>query len=172
MARVASLVTLVLLGSSGCRVLGQDDLTAWKRDHGIADTWTGADTGLPLDPPDELCSEPWGRLNTSMDVDEQLRTVQAGSQMVLGFWFTGPVDICAMGCDVDWVQEPYLTTSKNYTDEDFWVDVPARLIDEDNLVYAMLHVLPPKDTTPGEQGECWVETSAGTRSAPIGIMKI
>lgn len=171
MSRTTSLILLALLPCLGCRVLGQDDLAAWKADHGIVDSGPGADTGLPLDPPDELCSEPWGRLNTTMDADEQLRTVQAGSQLVLGFTFGGPVDICALGCDVDWVQSPYLTTDKNYTLEEFWVDVPARLAEED-LVYAMFHVVPDADETPGELGECWVETSAGTRSAPLGIMKI
>ncbi len=163
------LCALLLCG--GCRVLSQDDLTAWKADHGINETGGTIDTGLPLEPPDELCSEPWGRLNTNLDRDEQLRTVQAGSGMALMFYFYGPVDVCDLGCENDWVPNPYLTTDKNYTLEEFWVDPPVRLESVDDVVYAMFYVLPPKDAEQGTHFECWVETSAGTRTLPLGIMK-
>jgi hypothetical protein len=171
MPRVPSILVLASLACMGCRVLSPEDLTAWKLDHGIRDSSTPGDTGLPLEPPTELCTGAWGRLNTSMDVDEPLRTVEAGGGMALMFWFAGPVDVCALGCDNDWVPTPYFTTDKNYTLEKYWVDPPLRLEDSKDMVYAMFYVLPPKDATPGARGECWVETSAGTRSFPLGIMK-
>jgi hypothetical protein len=170
MSRVHRLVPLALLPWTGCRMLGQDDLAAWKAEHGIVDSEDPTDTGLPLDPPAQLCSEPWGRVNSSMGPDEELRTVQAGSAYALIYWFEGPVDVCDLGCTVDWVQEPYLTSDENYTLEEFWLETPQRL-EVEQRVWALFYLRPDAEETPGEQGECWVETSAGTRSFPVGIME-
>jgi hypothetical protein len=167
-----SALIAALLLPAGCRMLGPDELSAWKAEHGIPDTSGDAhDTGLPLDPPDELCTEPWGRVVSSMEREEDVRSVQAGSSYALMYWFEGPADLCDLGCTVDWVDEPYLTTNgKNYTLEEDWVDHPLRLAVQER-VYALFYLRPDAGQTPGEQGSCWVETSAGTRSFPVQIIK-
>ena len=171
MARASSLTLLVLSFSVGCRVLDQADLTAWKQDHGIVDSDARVDTGLPMEPTEDLCTDPWGRVSSAMDDEEWPRTVQAGSAAALMFWFEGPTDLCELGCDVEWVDAPYVTSDENYTLEEFWIDLPYRHMGEERF-YAYYYLNPDPDETPGEQGECWVDTSAGRRSFQVQIMEI
>lgn len=167
MTQSTPLALLVLVLCAGCKVLGPEDLDAWKQAHGIGDS---GDTGepLPMDPPEELCSEAWGRVTSGMEGES--RSVMAGSLMALLFWIEGPNDICDIGCDVDWVAPVYLTADDNYTLEEYWLDLPYRTVDEEQ-VYAYYQVAPAGDETPGEQGTCWVETSAGTLYHYVSVMK-
>jgi hypothetical protein len=160
---------LCLLCLQACQVLGPGDLSAWKTDHGIVDSDARVDTGLPMEPPDALCSEAWGRVSSAMD-DEDTRYFMAGSGSALLFWFEGPTDVCEIGCTVDWVEPYYLTSHDNYTLEEYWLEAPYRLAD-DERIYAYFYVIPSADDPQGEHGECWVQTSAGRRSFGLQIME-
>ncbi len=161
---------VLLLVAPACRVLGQRDLAAWKAEHGIVDTADTGDSGPPpnMEPPELLCSESWGVVDSSMD--DELRYVSAASGMGLLFWFEGPTDLCSMGCDIDWVSPYYFTSNEVYNVEEDWFDLPYRLV-EGERVYAYFYVDPQTDDPQGELGTCWVETAAGTRQTRLGIAK-
>ena len=167
MPRLPCIASIALLLCQGCRVLGPTDVEGWKQAHGMRDS---GDTGqeLPQDPPKQLCSEAWGTVSSGMEGD--LRSVLPGSGMALLFWFEGPTDVCDIGCEVDWVDPTYLTADENYTLEEYWLDLPYR-IGDDERVYAYFYVAPGEDETPGTEGGCWVETSAGTRTHRVAVAK-
>ncbi len=129
--------------------------------EGDTDADADADADGDVDnPPEQLCSEPWGVIETTLaaEADEDVRWVSPGVETFLMFPVTGQADLCAYSCTGSWLQdEYYITDSSIYETQ---VELPLR-IDEDDEHWAFVHTDPPEDE-PDADEYCSLETSAGT----------
>ncbi len=112
--------------------------------EGDADTDTDADSDTDADtdlPPEELCSENWGWIDTQLSVDKD---------------FVRHADLCEMMCSARWLEEYYITDSEAHHNV---IQVPLR-VEKGETWYAYVHVNVPGDAGAGEE-ECYVATTAG-----------
>lgn len=150
-----------------CHWLTAADWDTWQQAHGIVDSGESGsqpqDTGVPT--PDALCDQEWGRVNTTME-DQDERSLVIGSSMVLQFEVAGRGDVCELGCDQSWVDPIHLSNLYNYTEPDGWLEVPYRLQPED-LLYASYYFKPPSSLEPDTLATCWLRTTAGRYTTAV-----
>ena len=127
------------------------------------DTDTDADSDTDTDgdvdnPPAELCSEPWGWIETelSLEQDGKQLNVVAPSEAFMMYEFTGQADLCDQDCSAHWLDEMFVTDSKSRETE---YPLPLRM-GKGDLYYAYFHVAVPEEAA-GTTEHCYLDTSAG-----------
>ena len=135
--------------------------------EGDTDTDTDTDTDADADtdadgdvdnPPVELCSEPWGWVDTELTLTQsgKVLTVDAPSDAFLMYPLEGQADLCEQDCSVHWLDELFITDSKSRETQ---IELPLRM-DEDDLYYAYFRMDVPEEAA-GTTEHCFVDTSAG-----------
>jgi hypothetical protein len=128
--------------------------------EGDADTDTDADSDTDADtdlPPEELCSENWGWIDTQLSVDKDfVLNLDPGDELHLTYAIEGHADLCEMMCSARWLEEYYITDSEAHHNV---IQVPLR-VEKGETWYAYVHVNVPGDAGAGEE-ECYVATTAG-----------
>jgi hypothetical protein len=123
------------------------------------DTDADSDTDGDVDnPPVELCSEPWGWVETDLSLEQggKQLTVVAPSDAHMTYDFVGQADLCDQDCSAHWLDEMFITDSESHETE---IGLPLRMGKGDQY-FAYFHVDVPAEAD-GTTEHCYLDTSAG-----------